>query len=203
MFSWPCLFCSFLFFITQAFFNFLCAQGQSGPLSFKFYQSERKSSSPTTVISPPLLSFAWAWERNVPQEAEKIQGDVVQEGSSDPHPSRTFTWVGRPSVSTPLVIGHILREHPSGSHDLLVWVSLHDVVQLLLGQKVRDSKLVPLVPFTSHRNVHALLLRLHECVKLHFLVRARRVRRTSAHPEFSKDLKIVTGLQHSGPDEKS
>ena len=35
------------------------------------------------------------------------------------------------------------------------------------------------------------------------LLAARRVRRTSAHPEFSQDLKIVTGLQLSGPDETS
>ena len=61
-------------------------------------------------ISPPLLSSAWAWEGNVPQEAKKIPGDVVQEGSSDPHPSRTFTWVGRPSVTTPLVIGRVVGD---------------------------------------------------------------------------------------------
>ena len=34
-----------------------------------------------------------------------------------------------------LVLDDLLREDPSGSHDLLVWGSLHDVVQLLLGQK--------------------------------------------------------------------
>ena len=45
-----CSFCSLLFFITQAFFNFL--------LSFKFQLSGRKTSSPTTVVSPTLLSFA-------------------------------------------------------------------------------------------------------------------------------------------------
>ena len=74
----------------------------------------------------------------------------------------------QPGLVVWLALDDLLREHPSGSHDLLIWVSLHDVVQ----QKLRDSKLVPLVPFTSHRNVHALLLRLHECVVLYFLVRS-------------------------------
>ena len=46
----------------------------------------------------------------MPQEAEKIPGDVLQEGSSDPHPSRTFTWVGRPSVTTLLVIGRVVGD---------------------------------------------------------------------------------------------
>ena len=32
--------------------------------------------------------------------------------------------------------------------------------------------MVPLVPFANHRRVHTYLLRLHECVVLHFLVRS-------------------------------
>ena len=41
---------------------------------------------------------------------------------------------------------------------VLVWVSLHDVVQLLFGQELRDSELVPLVPFrepSQRPHVHA------------------------------------------------
>ena len=68
-----------------------------------------------------------------------------------------------------LALDDLLREDPSGSHDFLDWVSLHDVVQLLFGQELRDSELVPLVPFANHRSVHTYLLRLHERVVLHFL----------------------------------
>ena len=51
-----------------------------------------------------------------------------------------------------LALDGLLGEDPSGSHDFLVWVSLHDVVQLLFGQELRDSELVPLlVPFASQR----------------------------------------------------
>ena len=68
-----------------------------------------------------------------------------------------------------LALNGLLREHPPGSHDFLVWVSPHDVVQLLLGQELRDSELVPLVPFTNHRS--------HP----HVPAATSRVRRT-AHP---------------------
>ena len=69
-----------------------------------------------------------------------------------------------------LALDGLLGEDPSGSHDFLVWVSLHDVVQLLFGQELRDSELVSLVPFANHRSVHTFLLRFHECVVLYFLV---------------------------------
>ena len=57
------------------------------------------------------------------------------------------------------------------THNSLVWILLHDVDQLLFTQKLRDSKLVPLVPITSRCSIHAFLLRFRECVVQHFFAR--------------------------------
>ena len=91
-----------------------------------------------------------------------------------------------------LALNGLLRKHPSGSHDFLVWVSLHDVVQLLLGQELRDSEFVPLVPFANHCSVHTYLLRLHECVVLHFLVRS------STSEEDICASRVFTGFEDRG-----
>ena len=103
-----------------------------------------------------------------------------------------------------LALDGLFREDPSGSHDFLIWVSLHDVVQLLFRQELRDSELVPLVPFANHRSVHTFLLRFHECVVLYFLV--RKLDEWGGHlhiQNFHRIWRLSTGLQHSGPDETS
>ena len=53
----------------------------------------------------------------------------------------------------------------------MISISLPDVVQLLFGQELRDYKLVPPVPLTSHCNIHISLPRFREGVVLYFFAR--------------------------------
>ena len=94
---------------------------------------------------------------------------------------------------------YFLRQHPSSSHDLLIWIALHDLIQLFLVQELRNSKLVPLVPLTSRCGIHAILLQFRQEVVQHFLARGS----TSEKSVGALLLKTVKDLQHSGPDETS